>query len=365
LAGHVLNDNSGGPWGAGGSGGGPGGGEGGGGDDGLGPRNPWSQPPRKRPQRRSSVNASALEQLVDRGRARFGGRLPDGFENRSLWAWGLLVFVCLWVVLTSLHRIDPQQRGVVTRFGRYSATLNPGIGLTLPAPIDVVTKLSVNEIRQVDIGSSSESGAYLVLTGDQNIIDLAYSVRWSIRDPELYMFELADPDDTIREVAESAMRAEISRVTLQDAIGSGRGEIEGRVQLRMQQILDTYRAGVTVEGVAIKQADPPAAVNDAFKAVTAAQQQAQSDVNNARAYAQQIVAKAQGDAAAFGKVYAQYRLAPEVTRRRMYYETMEDVLARTDKTIVETPGLMPYLPLQGPKGKAVPPPPPAVTGEGQ
>src|SRR5205085_777614 len=138
--------------------------------------------------------------------------------------------------------------------------------LTMPAPIDVVTKLSVAEIRQVDIGSSSEGGAYLVLTGDQNIIDLAYSVRWSIRDPELFMFELADPEDTIREVAESAMRAEMSRVSLQEAIGSGRGEIEGRVQLRMQQILDSYRAGVTVEGVAIKQADPPAAVNDAFKA---------------------------------------------------------------------------------------------------
>jgi membrane protease subunit HflK len=178
------------------------------------------------------------------------------------------------------------------------------------------------------------------------------------------MFELADPEDTVKEIAESAMRAEMSRVTLQDAIGPGRGEIEGRVQLRMQQILDAYRSGMVVEGVAIKQADPPAAVNDAFKAVSAAQQEAQSNVNNARAYAQQIIAKAQGDAAGYAKVYEQYRLAPQVTRQRMYYETMEDVLAKTDKTIVESPGVMPYLPLPTPKAKLPPAADPAA-GAGQ
>jgi modulator of FtsH protease HflK len=352
LAVYVLNDNGDGPWGGGGSGSD--------GGDGTGPRNPWSQPPRRRPARHSSANTSALEQLVNRGRARFGGRLPGGFENRSIWGYGLLVFVALWILLTSLHRVEPQERGVVTRFGRYVSTLGPGMGLTLPAPVDVVTKINVDEIRQIDIGAGTDNAAYLVLTGDENIIDLAYSVRWSIRDPELYMFELADPDDTIREVAESAMRAEVAGVTLQDAIGSGRGDIEDRVQLRMQQILDRYHAGVLVEGVAIKQADPPSAVNDAFKAVSAAQQQAQSDVNNANAYAEQMVAKAQGEAAAFDKVFAQYRLAPEVTRRRMYYETMEDVLAHVDKTVVEPAGVMPYLPLPPAKAKA-----PAANGDGQ
>ncbi|MBV9843197.1 MAG: protease modulator HflK [Sphingomonadaceae bacterium] len=346
MAGYVLNDNGEGPWGGGG-----GSGDGGDGDGGLGPRNPWSQPPRRRSGRRSSINPSAIEQLVNRGRERFGGRLPNGFENRSMWGWALLAFACLWIVLTSMHRVEPQQRGIVTRFGRYVATLGPGVGLTFPAPIDTVTKLNVDEIRQIDIGAGASDTSYLVLTGDENIIDLAYSVRWSIRDPELYMFALADPEDTIREVAESAMRAEIARVTLQDAIGPGRGAIEDRVQARMQQILDGYRAGIEVEGVAINQADPPSAVNDAFKAVSAAQQQAQSDINNANAYAQQMIAKAQGDAAAFDKVFAQYRLAPEVTRRRMYYETMEEVLSRVDKTVVETPGVMPYLPLPQAKPK--------------
>ena len=126
----------------------------------------------------------------------------------------------------------------------------------------------------------------------------------------------------------------------------------------MQQILDGYRAGVDIQGVAIKQADPPQAVNEAFKEVNAAQQRAQSYINQANAYSLQLRQRAQGDAESFDKVYEQYRLAPEVTRRRMYYETMEAVLAKSDKTIVEAPGVVPYLPLS----KAAPRPlPPEIT----
>jgi membrane protease subunit HflK len=184
-----------------------------------------------------------------------------------------------------------------------------------------------------------------MLTGDQNLLDIAYSVRWNIRTPELYLFQLSQPDETIRQVAESAMRSVISQVTLQDAMGDRRGDIEAEVADRMQRILDGYRAGIDIEGVAIQQADPPDEVNDAFKEVTAAQQDAKSYVNQANAYALQLTAKAQGEATAFDKVYEQYKLAPEVTRRRMYYETMEQVLSKVDKTIVEAPGVTPYLPL--------------------
>jgi membrane protease subunit HflK len=128
-------------------------------------------------------------------------------------------------------------------------------------------------------------------------------------------------------------------------MGDRRGEIETQVTDRMQRILNGYRSGVAIQGVAIQQADPPTEVNDAFKEVTAAQQDAKSYVNQANAYALQLTAKAQGEAAAFDKVYAQYKLAPDVTRRRMYYETMEQVLSKVDKTIVEAPGVTPYLPL--------------------
>jgi len=146
-------------------------------------------------------------------------------------------------------------------------------------------------------------------------------------------------------MSESAMRAVVSRVSLNDAMGDKRAEIETQVTETMQRILDGYRSGVQVQGIAIKQADPPDAVNDAFKQVTAAQQDAKSYINQANAYALQITARAQGDAAAFDKVYEQYRLAPDVTKRRMYYETMEQVLSKVDKTIIEAPGVTPYLPL--------------------
>jgi membrane protease subunit HflK len=232
---------------------------------------------------------------------------------------------------------------VITQFGRYSRTLGPGVGFTLPSPIERVKKVDVESIRTMDMGSQSSED--LMLTGDQNLIDIAYTVRWNVRTPELYLFQMSQPDETIRQVAESAMRAVISQVSLQDAMGDKRSEIEARVADSMQRVLDGYRSGIAIQGVSIQQADPPAEVNEAFKEVTAAQQDAKSYVNQANAYALQLTAKAQGEAAAFDKVYEQYKLAPEVTRRRMYYETMEQVLSKVDKTIVEAPGVTPYLPL--------------------
>ena len=255
----------------------------------------------------------------------------------------MIGLILVWLAFTSTHSIAPSQRGVVTRFGRYSYTLGPGVGFTLPSPIDRVKKVNVDKINTFELGSSGPDD--LMLTGDQNLIDLAYSVRWNIRTPELYLFQLAEPDDTIKEVAESAMRAVVSQVTLNDAMGDRRAEIEEQVAESMQRILDSYHSGIEVQGIAIQQADPPDAVNDAFKKVTAAQQQAQSFINNANAYSLQLHQRAQGDATAFDKVYEQYKLAPEVTRRRMYYETMEQVLSRVNKTIVEAPGVTPYLPL--------------------
>ena len=171
-------------------------------------------------------------------------------------------------------------------------------------------------------------------------------MRWTISDPEFYLFQTINPDESVRNVAESAMRAAVAGISLNDAIGSGRSTLETEVQARMQRVLDSYRSGVRIQGIAIKQADPPEAVVEAFKEVTAAQQNAQTSTNQARAYAQQIIQKAQGDAGAFDRVYVQYKAAPEVTRRRMYYETMEDVLSKVDKTIVEAPGVTPYLPLR-------------------
>ena len=312
-------------------------------DDGHG-SGPWGEPP-EHGRRMGTRSGGGLDELLRRGRMRFGGGgggRPRG-PDRSLILWAIIAVVGIFLVVTSFHVISPGERGVVTRFGRYSSTLGPGVGTTLPSPIDRVRKVDVEGIRSTDLGSQSSED--LMLTGDQNLLDIAYSVRWNIKNPELYLFQLSEPDETIKQVAESAMRAVISQVTLQEAMGDKRADIEAQVTDRMQRILDGYRSGIAVQGVAIQQADPPAEVNDAFKEVTAAQQEAHSYINNANSYALQRTRQAQGEAAAFDKVYEQYKLAPDVTRRRMYYETMEQVLSKIDKTIVEAPGVTPYLPL--------------------
>src|SRR5215213_10460484 len=317
----LFSDNKG-PWGQ-----GPGGsGDGEPPEPPAGSQGPWGEEPkrRRRAGRTPASNISSLDDWIARSKQRLGGGNGGGGfpaqPSGSLIKWGLLGFLVLWLVLTTMHSIAPEQRGVVTRFGRYSSTLGPGVSFTLPSPIDRVQKIDVENIREIDIGSASEET--LMLTGDQNIIDIAYQVRWNIRDHELYLFELAQPDETIKEVAESAMRAVVANVGLQGAMGNQRGIIEARVAEEMQHILDVYKAGVLIQGVAIRQADPPAAVNDAFKEVTAAQQEAQSYINQANAYSLQLKQKAQGEAGAFDRIYAQYKLAPGVTRRRMYYETM-------------------------------------------
>lgn len=343
----LNNDNSKGPWGGGRGGDGGNGGNGGGDGDGGGPRNPWAVPPGGR--RPRNTGATSLDDFLKRARRGGGGGggtggLPPFLQSRAVWIGGAIVILVLWVALTSFHLIRPGERGVVTTLGRYSHTLAPGVGFTLPAPLSAVEKVLVESVRTIDFPASG-AAENLMLTQDQNIVDLDYSVRWDISNPEAFAFQIADPEQTVRDTAESAMRAIIATVTLNQAIGEGRGAIETRVRNDMQQILDDYNSGIRIQGIALKKADPPAAVVDEFKAVIAAQQQAEAAANQARAYAQQVVALAQGEAARFDKIYEQYRLAPEVTRRRLYYETMEEVLARSNKTVVEAPGVTPYLPL--------------------
>ncbi|MEO7410257.1 MAG: FtsH protease activity modulator HflK [Sphingomicrobium sp.] len=348
LGSRLFNDSKG-PWGPKSDGGG-----GGDVDPPSGPiPGPWGN---ERPTPRGGDNgfgATGLDAFIERNRRRFGGGFDGsggsggggiGRPSGMKLLWIALAVLAIGMLLTTMHRIGPEERGVVTLFGRYNATLEPGISFTFPAPIARVQKVNTAQIRDIELGSAAEET--LMLTGDQNIIDIAYQVRWSIKDPEQYLFELRTPEDTIRQVAESSMRQVVAQVSLQDAIGNRRGEIEARVQEEMQHTLDRYQSGVAIRGIAIKQADPPGAVNDAFKDVTAAQQDAESARNKANAYALQLRQLAQGEATAFDKVYIQYELSPEVTKRRLYYETMERVLNGVDKTIIETPnGVTPYLPL--------------------
>ncbi len=341
-----------------GSGGGPWGGENGG--KGA-PKNPWGAPPKppggdggppggKPPS--GGTNGPDFDAFIRRSQERLraslnGGGGGSGSSRHSggiPWAYIAGGIVALWIAFTSTYRIGAQERGVVQRFGRYIETTGPGLHFKLPAPIDVVTPQPVESVESINV-DASEGGENLILTGDQNIINVAYTVRWKISDPVRYQFELYDPNNTIKEVAESAMRSEVGQVSLQAAVGPQRQQIAEQVRARMQELLTSYNSGVEVVGVDIRKADPPAAVDEAFKAVSAAQQNAQGTVNRAQAYAQETINRAQGDTAIFDALYAQYKLAPEVTRRRLYFETMEEVLGRNATTVIEPKGAVPYLPV--------------------
>ena len=346
-----------------------GGGDGDGGGSGSdGPRNPWSLPPAGR--RGGGNRPTALDEFLKKARGSGGSGggsggggfpgLPAGANARVLWAIGTALLVGAWLIFTSFHQIGPQQRGIVTYFGRYAGTLSPGIQLTPPAPIARVQTVDVQRFRTENFPRGD--GVNLTLTGDQNIVDLTYSVRWNIGNPRDYVFQLAQPEATVRAAAESAMRAVIATTTLDQALGAGRTTIEQRVAETTQNILDSYRSGVRIQGVSINRAAAPQQIVDDFNKVTAAQQEAVGAVNKARSYAQQVVASAQGEAAAFDRVYEQYRLAPEVTRRRMYYDTMEAVLAKSDKTIVEPQNVVPYLPVPGARRAPEPTPAPQAGG---
>lgn len=328
-----------------------------------GPRNPWLPPGGEPPRRTANIEDIFRHRDSRRPRGPGGGmpRLPQRPGGKS---WFPLIFgaiVLVWIGFTTFHIVGPKEEGIITTFGSYSRTIRPGISMTLPWPIQSVEVTDVTSIKRYSIPEGDAEK--LMLTSDQNLVDLSYLVRWNIKDLTLYKFRLADPEESVREVAEAAMRASIAEVPLDEALsGAGRGAVEQSVQERMQRILDDYRSGVRIQGVEIKKADPPTKVIASFQAVTAAQQDAERDLSDARAWSQQLLARAQGDSAAFDKVYAEYKLAPEVTKRRMYYETMERVLRENNKVVIEADGVTPFLPLPEMHRRMVTPSAPQGTG---
>ncbi len=355
------------PWG-GGSGDDPSGEEGGGdgGSGGSGPRNPWLPGGGGEPgKRRSASIEDIFRSRGPEGPRRAGGggggpafRLPERPGGKSwLPVIGVGVAV-LWAAATMFHFVQPGEQAVVTWFGgKYSGTLDSGTNITAPWPIQMVEKENVTQVRLEEVpGTKTEK---LILTGDQNLVDLSYLIRWNIADLTLYKYQLSDPQNALLEIGEAAMRAAVARQKLDTVLtGAGRAEIEQDVRMAMQARLDAYRSGIAVQGIEINKVDPPSRVEEAFKDVSSAQQDADAAINRSRAVAQQVLARAQGDASEFNDIYAEYKLAPEVTRRRLYYETMEQILSKTDKTIVESGNVTPYLPLPELKRRAQPQPQP-------
>ena len=344
------------PWGAGSndSSGSQGGSSGENGGKSDGPRNPWLPPSGGGDGRKGPNIEDIFKNRGPEQKRRSGGpggprgpnfRMPQRPGGKSWFPVLVVGILALALLATSVHLIGPQEKAVVKRLGDYSRTMDSGLQLSFPFPIETVDVENVEGVRPIRIPGNN-SQAKLILTGDQNLVDLSYIVRWNIKDLEAYKFRIVDPEETVTEVAEAAMRAAVAEKQLDQTFsGEGRASIEQDVRARMQAKLDLYQAGIRVLGVEVEKADPPGQVVDAFRDVQVAEQNADAARNQAQGYAQQVLAQAQGEAEAFDKVYEQYRLAPEVTRQRLYYETMERVLSNTDKTIVEAQGVTPYLPL--------------------
>jgi membrane protease subunit HflK len=371
---------SGGPWGSGG-----------------GPRGPWGSGP----QPGGGPTPPDLEELVRRSQDKIKNLLPGG----SFGGWGSLLIVlgaiALWM-LSGFYRVQTDEQGVVLRFGKYIGERQPGLNYHLPWPIETVLVPKVTSSRRLDIGmrliedprrgSSTRDvpEESLMLTGDENIVDVDFTVLWKVKDAANFLFNVQNPEGTIKAVAESAMREVIGRSTIQPILTGARQNIEQAVHELMQKTLDSYGTGVVITQVQMQKVDPPSQVIDAFRDVQAARADAERAQNEAQTYAnkvvpdargrasqiqqaaeayrEQTVAEAKGQASRFTQVYDEYKKAPEVTRKRIYLETMEHVLSGVNKTIIDPSvsksGVVPYLPLNN-GGTVARPAAPAQKGSGR
>ncbi len=361
------SNQGGGPWGS-------GGGSGGGG------RGPWGQGPQ---QSGGGSTPPDHEELLRRSQDKLKKVLPGGNLGGRGVILILIAAIAIWG-FSGFFRVQPDELGVVMRFGKYERDARPGLNYHWPYPVESVLLPKVTRVNRIDIGmrlvEDLRRGSTvrdvpeesLMLTGDENIVDVDFSVLWRIsikpNGVEDYLFNIQQPEGTVKAVAESAMREVIGRSTLQPILTGARQNIESAVQELMQRVLDSYGAGVQIQQVQLQKVDPPSQVIDAFRDVQAAradseraQNEAQSYANKvvpeargraaqitqgAEAYRDQTVAEAKGATSRFLQVYDEYKKAPDVTRQRMYLETMERLFGGTDKIILDSGGgVVPYLPL--------------------
>ncbi len=364
------NSGGGGPWGG-------GGGRGSGGGDG---QSPWGRPS-------GGGNGGGnrpppdVEEMVRKGQERLKGMMPGGgMGAKGILAIGAIV-IAGWLA-TGFYQVEPNEQGVELLFGKLQETTAPGLNYNFPAPIGDVLKPRVTDVNQEQIGfRASGSGTRsssvrdvpaesLMLTGDENIIDIQAVVFWQIADAGSFLFNIDRPQETVRNAAEAAIREVIGKTPFEFARTVGRGRVAGQVQELIQSIMDEYNSGISITNVQLQKVDPPASVIDAFRDVQAARADAERAINEATAYlnevtqraegqAQQITqaseaykqertAAATGDAQRFLSIYDEYVDAKDVTKRRIYLQTMEEILRNMDKVLIENQeggGVLPYLPL--------------------
>ena len=328
-----------------------------------------------------------LAEILRRGQDRVRNMLPGGFGGAGLVLAGV-VLLFLWGA-SGVYTIAPEEQGLVLRFGEHHRNTAPGLHWHMPFPVERVVKVPVLTVRRVQIGDhdgrtfEEES---LMLTGDENIIDVSFIVQWQVKDAARFVFNVRNPAETVKAAAESAMREVIGNSQIASALAEGRQTVASDARDLLQSILDEYESGIAVTELLLQRADPPAAVIEAYRdvqraradlerAINEAQAYRNSIVpqangqaaqlrNEAQAYKEQVVARADGAASRFVAVHDQYRQAPRVTRERIYLETVESVLGGTDKVLIDgsaegAGGVVPYLPLPEVQRRAA-----AARGEG-
>jgi modulator of FtsH protease HflK len=297
-------------------------------------RNPWLPPAEDGDSRRSARIDDLLRQR--RGPAGSGGGwppLPGGDKARVILPWVIAGSAVLLALSTSLHVLDQGQSGTVTTFGRFSRSLGPGMHLTMPWPIEAVAVRSGKGAEELDL--PEKGGEMLMLTRDGELIDLSFQLRWEVSDARRFAGAFADPETSLRSLALAEMRAGIAEVPFDELYeGKRQAELQQRVAGRLQRALEAMRAGVKVDSIEVTRGQPPARLAEAFKKVGAAKTEIERARKEAEAWANQTRGNANAEAAAFNKVYEQYQLAPQVIRKRMYYETMERVLRNNQNLVV-------------------------------
>jgi len=343
---------------------------------------PWGAPPGGgNGSGRGGQRPPNIDEVVEKIQKLINKFLPGGKSSgRKPIIFGLILLVALWA-FSGLYRVLPDEQGVVLRFGKFVSTTQPGLNYHIPYPIETVLTPKVTKVNRIDVGfrSASDSGRSsgigdvpeesLMLTGDENIVNIDFSVFWVIKDAGKFLFKIQSPVETVKAAAETAMREVIAKSQLQPILTEGRSSIEIETQEIIQGILDEYESGIQVTQVQTQKADPPDQVIDAFRDVQAARADMERSKNEAEGYAndviprargdaakilqeaeaykQQVVAAAEGEASRFIAIYNEYAKAKKVTQERMYLETMEKVLADINKVIIDkkSGGVVPYLPL--------------------
>ena len=355
----------------------------GGGPWGSGPKGPWGSGPQS-----PGPKPPDLEDILRRGQDKLQTMLPGGNFSGMGIALILVAALAIWG-LSGFFRVQSEELGVVLRFGKHVRTVQPGLNYHLPYPIETVLLPKALRVSTLSIGmrvvdDSRRGGGTtiravpaesLMLTGDENIVDVDFTVLWRIKPDGVgeYLFNIQNPEGTVKAIAESAMRDIIGRSQIQPILTGARTQTEAAVLELMQKTLDSYGSGILIQQVQMQKVDPPSQVIDAFRDVQAAradferlQNEAQTYANRvvpdargraaqilqvAEGYKEQAVAEAKGQSARFLKVYEEYKKAPDVTRQRLYLETMERVLGGSDKLVLDqganasAPGVVPYLPL--------------------